>query len=177
MGKDIVPTDTDKDLGVILDSNLTYYEHIIKTASSYMPRLGQINRVKRIFDKSTLLMILNSFVFSKLFYCSNVWANTSKCNINKLQAMQNFACRIASGAHKYNYISPTRKELNWLPVANQLYYRSATMAFKCMTGHAPEYLSSKFLKRAEVSGRSTRNSQLLNIPLLKTASGQRNVLL
>ena len=42
-----------------------------------------------------------------------------------------------------------------------------------MTDHAPEYLSSKFVKRAEVSGRSTRNSQLLNIPLFKTASGQR----
>ena len=87
--------------------------------------------------------------------------------------MQNFACRIVSGARKYDHITPIRKELNWLPVANQPYYRSATMAFKCMTDHAPEYLSSKFVKRVEVSGRSTRNSQLLNIPLFKTASGQR----
>ena len=158
---------------MILDSNLTYDEHIIKTASSCMSCLGQINRVKHVFDKRTLLTIINSLVFSKLFYCSNVWANTSKCNINKLQAVQNFACRIVSGARKYDHITPIRKELNWLPVANQLYYRSAIMAFKCMTGHAPEYLSSKFLKRAEVSGRSTRNSQLLNIPLFKTAGGQR----
>ena len=173
MGKDIMPSDTAKDLGVILDSNLTYDEHIIKTASSCMSCLGQINRVKHVFDKRTLLTIINSLVFSKLFYCSNVWANTSKCNLNKLQAVQNFACRIVSGARKYDHITPIRKELNWLPVANQLYYRSAIMAFKCMTGHAPEYLSSKFLKRAEVSGRSTRNSQLLNIPLFKTASGQR----
>ena len=164
MGKDIVPTDTAKDLGVILEYNLTYHEHIIKTASSCMPRLGQINLVKHIFDKRTLLMINNSLLFSRLFYCSNVWANTSKCNINKRQAVQNFACRIVSGAHKYDHISPIRKELNW-QLANQLYYRGAAMAFKCMTGHAPEYLSSKFLKRAEVSGRSTRNSQLLNIPL------------
>ena len=126
MGKDIVPTDTAKDLGVILDSNLTYDEHIIKTVSSCMSRLGQINRVKHVFDKRTLLMIINSLVFSKLFCCSNVWANTSKCNNDKLQAVQNFAC-----------ISPIRKELNWLPLANQLYYYcSATMAFKCMTGHA-----------------------------------------
>ena len=172
MGKDIMPSDTAKDLGVILDSNLTYDEHIIKTASSCMSCLGQINRVKYVFDKRTLLTIINSLVFSKLFYCSNVWANTSKCNNNKLQAVQNFACRIVSGARKYDHITPIRKELNWLPVANQLYYRSAIMAFKCMTGHTPEYLSSKFLKRAEVSGRSTRNSQLLNIPLFKTASGQ-----
>ena len=121
MGKDIVPSDTAKDLGVILDSNLTYDEHIIKTASSCMSRLGQINRVKHVFDKCTLLMIINSLVFSKLLYCSNVWANTSKCNINKLQAVQNFACRIVSGARKYDHITPICKELNWLPVANQLY--------------------------------------------------------
>ena len=173
MGKDIMPSDTAKDLGVILDSNLTYDEHIIKTAFSCMSCLGQINRVKHVFDKRTLPTIINSLVFSKLVYFSNVWANTSKCNINKLQAVQNFACRIVSGARKYDHITPIRKELNWLPVANQLYYRSAIMAFKCMAGHAPEYLSSKFLKRAEVSGRSTRNSQLLNIPLFKTASDQR----
>ena len=84
MGKDIVPSDTAKNLGVILDYNLTYDEHIIKIASSCMSRLGQINRVKHVFDKRTLLTIINSLVFSKLFYCSNVWANTSKCNINKL---------------------------------------------------------------------------------------------
>ena len=47
------------------------------------------------------------------------------------------------------------------------------MAFKCMTDQAPEYLTSKFIKRAEVSRRSTRNSQLLQIPFFRTVSGQR----
>ena len=103
-------------------------------------------------------MIINSLAFSKLFHCSNVWANTSKCNINKPEAGQNFACRIVSCARKCDHITPIGKEINWLLVANQLYYRSASLAFKCMTGHAPEFLSSKFLKQAEVSGRSTRNS-------------------
>ena len=116
---------------------------------------------------------LLTLVFSKLFYCSNVWANTSKCNINKLQTVQNFACRIVSSVRKYDHVTPIRKELNQLPVENQLYYWSATMAFKCMTDHAPEYLSSKCLKRAKVSGHSTRDSQFLNIPLFKTASGLR----
>lgn len=38
-------------------------------------------------------------------------------------------------------------------------YSSAIVAFKCVTSHDPEYLSSKFLKQAKVSSRSTRNSQ------------------
>ena len=76
MGKDIVPTDTAKDLGVILDSNLTYNEHIVNTTSSCMSCVGQRNRVKHVFNKRTLLMINNSSGFSKLFYCSYLWANT-----------------------------------------------------------------------------------------------------
>jgi len=65
---------------------------------------------------------LNALVFSKLFYCSNVWANSSNCNIDKLQSVHNFACRIVSGAGKFNHITPILKELEWLPVSSQLYY-------------------------------------------------------
>ena len=60
----------------------------------------------------------------------------------RIQAVQNFACRIVSGAKKYDHVSPLLKSLSWLPVKDQLYYRQAIMAFKYMTGHAPEYLTS-----------------------------------
>ena len=59
-----------------------------------------------------------------------------------------------------------------MPVKDQLYYRQA-IAFKCMTGQAPEYLTSQFITREQVSERTTRSSQKLNIPLFRTASGQR----
>ena len=38
---------------------------------------------------------------------------------------------------------------------------------------APEYLTSQFITREQVSERTTRSSQKLNIPLFRTASGQR----
>ena len=40
-------------------------------------------------------------------------------------------------------------------------------------GHAPEYLTSQFITREQVSERTTRSSQKLNISLFRTASGQR----
>ena len=58
-------------------------------------------------------------------------------------------------------------------IKSQLYLRDAVLAFKCMTGSAPTYLSSMFLTRGKVSGRTTRSSQLLQIPLFKSRSGQR----
>ena len=68
-----------------------------------------------------------ALVFSKLYYCSNVWENTTEKNILKLQAVQNFACRIVSGARKYDHVTPYLKSLSWLPVKDQLYYRQAIM--------------------------------------------------
>ena len=71
------------------------------------------------------------------------------------------------------FVTPELQRLRWLPVACQLYFQNAILAFKCMNGRAPEYLSSFFTKRCNVNRCTTRSSQLLNVPLFKTASGQR----
>ena len=133
LGKELEPVKAARDLGVTLDSNLTYNEHIVSTVSSCMSRLGQINRVKHIFDKRALIIIINALVFSKLFYCSSVWSNTTQANLDKLQAVQNFACRILCGAKKFDHITPLLKGLRWLPIGKQLYFRFSVLVFKCMT--------------------------------------------
>ena len=42
-----------------------------------------------MFTKDVVNIILNSLIFSKLFYCSTVWSGTFKQNINELQRMKN----------------------------------------------------------------------------------------
>ena len=49
------------------------------------------------------------------------------------------------------------------------------MAFRCMTSHAPEYLTSQFLPREQVSTKTTRSGQKLNIPLFRLASEKRTL--
>ena len=56
-----------------------------------------------------------------------------------------------------------------------LYYRDALLAFKHMNNCAPDYLSSQFRTRREVSCRETRNGHKLDVPLFKSAAGQKNV--
>ena len=117
--------------------------------------------------------MINAYVFSKRYYCSSVWSSTSACNIRKLLYVQNFAARTICNVKKYDHISPVLRNLRWLPVKTQLYCRDATLTFKCMTDQAPEYLKSTHITRGSVSGRMTRNFQRLNIPLFKTATGQK----
>ena len=77
-----------------------------------------------------------------------------------------------TGTRKFDNITPILKLLCWLPVKFRLFYRDAVLAFKCMTGCAPLYLTSQFLKRSDFSQKSTRNSQLPNIPWFKSATDQ-----
>ena len=98
---------------------------------------------------------------------------TSEYNLSRIQAVQNFAARIVSNSRKYDHISPILKGLKWQPVRQQLYYRHEIMAFKCMSGCAEASLFSKYIQRATITRRTTRNSHMLNIPLFKTATGQR----
>ena len=80
LGKELIPAHVVKDLGVTFDSSLTFHEHIMKTVSSCFASLAQINRVKHVFDRSTLTTIINTLVLSKLFYCSSFWSNAADTN-------------------------------------------------------------------------------------------------
>ena len=86
-----------------------------------MSRLVQINRVKHVLDKDTLTIVVNFLVFSKLFYCSNVWSSTTESNLDKVQKVRNFACRIISGVKKFDHITLGLRAMQWLPFRQQLY--------------------------------------------------------
>ena len=170
---DLIPGDSVKDLGLTFDCNLSFNDHIVKVTALCMSILGQINRVKHALNSELLTIVINALVFSKLFYCSSVWSSISGKNIKKLQYIQNFAARIISGHRKYDHVTPILRELQWIPVKEQLFYRDAVMAFKCMNRMVPEYLSSQFTTRETVSGRITRQSGQLNIPLFTSTIGQK----
>ena len=67
LGKKFKPVLVAKDLGVIIDSSLSYNEHVTKTVSDCRHRLIRINRIKHL-DRKTLLLLIDASVFSKLFY-------------------------------------------------------------------------------------------------------------
>ena len=58
LGKELLPVPSGKDLGVILNNNPTYHDHITKTVSSFFSRLAQINRVQQAFNNKILINII-----------------------------------------------------------------------------------------------------------------------
>ena len=124
LGKEITAVPVVWDLGLFIDQYLTYNEHVTQIAAKCIYKLVQINRIKYLLDKTTLLLLMNAFVLCKLymvlFYCM-VYCNTNKSNANKLQLVQNFAAWITLGLRKFDYISQGIRSLKWLSVKNRLY--------------------------------------------------------
>ena len=138
LGRKVTPSPSARDLGLQVGSTLSYDKHVSQTVSSRIGSLCQINRVKQLFDAKTLERVINALVFSKLYYCSPMWSNTSKKNISKLQKVQNFAGRIVSGKRKFDHITPVLRELRWLPLTSFLKCMIGVLAFKCVKGLAPK---------------------------------------
>ena len=56
-------------------------------------------------------MFASQFQFF-FFYRLSVCASTTKKNIARLQKVQSFAARVATGARKFDHITPTLKQLH-----------------------------------------------------------------
>ena len=82
-------------------------------------------------------MLITSLVFSRLLYCSSVWSNTTLQNINRIQFIQNFASKIVTNSKKFDHVTPLLRELNWLAVKEQLFYRDSVLTFKCQNDLVP----------------------------------------
>ena len=64
LGQHLIPVSSVKDLGIILDSNLTFNEHVNTLTSSLISTLCQISRARHLFSKSLVLTtILNARQF------------------------------------------------------------------------------------------------------------------
>ena len=171
LSKKIISSKSAKNLGVTMDCSLTCDEHVTEVTSKCRGSLCQINRVNYLFDRRTLITTINYLVFNKLLYCSSVWANTTKKNIELLETVQNFAAQIVSGTRKFDRVTLILKQLQRLPIVRQLAVRNATVVFDCLNGLAPPYLFQKFKTRSGVHNCKTTNRHHLHIPLCRTAVG------
>ena len=75
-------------LGVILDSGLTWAEHVNYVKNKVSKAMGIINKVKHCLNRHNLISLYNSFVYPYLIYCIEIWGSTNDVLINPLFILQ-----------------------------------------------------------------------------------------
>ena len=86
-----------KSLGVLIDENLTWSNHINAISKNISYGIGSIKRrISHCVPPATLHNIYHGLVQSHFDYCSVVWGNCAKTLSDKLQRLQNRAVRVVT---------------------------------------------------------------------------------
>ena len=175
VGSDLTPVSSARDLGVVVDSELSFDSHISKICQTSYLHIRQIRRVRHLLDLNSAILLANSLMSSRLDYCNSLFFGLPECSLDRLQAVQNSLARaIVPSVRRFDHVSPTLKTLHWLPVRKRIQFKIATLTFKVLSNDQPSYLRD--LVRQHIPTRSLRSGskQLLVIPDIRSANGRRS---
>ena len=131
-----------KSLGVKMDSLLTMEKHINYVTSSAYYHIKRISKARQFLDLNSTKSLVQNLVISRLDYCNSLLINLPKHLLQKLQKVQNHAARVIYRKNRRTRTTPLLRDLHWLPLIYRIKFKVLLITFKCLTGLAPDYLSS-----------------------------------
>ncbi len=152
----ITPSASVRNLGVIFDGQLTFKEHIAKTARSCRFALHNIRKIRPFLTEHAAQLLVQALVISRLDYCNALLAGLPSNTIKPLQMIQNAAARLVFNEPKRAHVTPLFVSLHWLPVAARIQFKTLMLAYRTTTGSAPSYFHS--LLRIYIPSRSLRSA-------------------
>ncbi len=152
----ITPSASVRNLGVIFDDQLTFKEHIKKTARSCRFALHNIRKIRLFLTEHAAQLLVQALVISRLDYCNALLAGLPSNTIKPLQMIQNAAARLVFNEPKRAHVTPLFVSLHWLPVAARIQFKTLMLAYRTTTGSAPTYFHS--LLRIYIPFRSLRSA-------------------
>ena len=163
-----------KYLGVQVDQNLDWKEHIKYVASKVSRPIGFLKYAKSLVPSTTLINLYKSIVEPHFRYCCSVWGCCSSTEKNRLQRLQNKAARLITSSRFDDPSVPLIKGLGWQTIEEMISSETNIMVFKALNDRAPQYLTELFSRNSHRSVHNLRNtSNDLKLPLMKPATGQR----
>ena len=129
-----------KYLGACLDQNLSIKLHIKQKCRAATANYQRISIIRKYLTVSACKQIVHGLITSHIDYCNSLCYGLPKCEIKKLQRVQNMAAKLVLGKGKIDSPTVCLKELHWLPVALRIEFKILTLVWKCLNNEAPAYL-------------------------------------
>ena len=103
--------------------------------------IGMFKYVSKLLPRHIKILMYNSFILPYFNYCATVWFQTSKCNLDKLQVLQNRALRFILNCSFDTHVVTMFKKLKLLNVRQLCIYNLVILMFKIENNIVPNYLT------------------------------------
>ena len=133
-------------LGVWIDENLTWRDHIHTVENKIAKNIGFLYQGKHYLDDNCLKQIYFAYIHANLNYANIAWASTHKTKLKKVQSKQKHALRIIFNRSKTSPSEPLFLSLNVLNVYQINIFKSVQFMHKIKN----KKVSHIFLKLFEV---------------------------
>ena len=136
--------DCNKFLGVIIDSKLSWSDHVSYIRHKMSKNLSVMHRVKWLLNNSALYMIYCTLVLPYISYCCEIWGNTYKTRVQPLYIIQKRAIRICNHLEYRSHTKPAFLKLNTLTIADLVKFKSMVLMYKIYNNLMPSNILSYF---------------------------------
>ena len=96
-GEELDNTTSHKLLGVYVDQDLSFDEHIEQLCEKLAKRIGLLRSIRQYLPLNERTLFFKTTVKSVFQYSGAVWSLTSKCNIRRIFRLQKGAARVILG--------------------------------------------------------------------------------
>jgi hypothetical protein len=137
----------EKSLGVTIDNQLSWSEHVREISKKISSAIGALKRVRQFISKDTAIHIYQSLILPHFDYCSSVWDGLNISLSDKLQKLQNRAARVITKSNYDIRSSNILADLNWDKLVDRRKRQKLLLMFKIINKQAPQYLIDLFENR------------------------------
>ena len=123
-------------LGVTIDNNLTFEQHITNISNKISKSIGIMYKIKNQVPKSVLITIYYSFIYPYLIYGNEIWGGTNDCYIKPLILLQKKIVRIITGSDYLAHTNPLFNKTNILKLTDIHKHMIATRIYKMKGSNA-----------------------------------------
>ena len=123
-----------------------------------------LKKATNVIPKHFQSMLYTSIIAPHFNYCNVVWGRCNRTLHSKLQVLQSRAAKLITGNSRYSSSTQALNELNWKNLEEKLYVNVALTMYKIMNDQAPNYLCSRFTRKANHYNTRNKNEILMCRP-------------
>ncbi len=162
-------------LGVILDENLNWEEHINSINKTMVKISNSLKIIKNHVAPDNKMLLYHAYIYSKIQYGIEAYGRASATALKKIQIQQNKALKILFQNDYYTTTKQLHKELEVLLVndINKLYILK--FVYKQQNGLLPELFHDYFQKNNAIHQHNTRKQHKLHVEQPKDKFGKTRI--
>ena len=120
-GQKLEEVTSHKVLGVTIDNNLSWSEHVIELGKRISKRIYQLRKIKHFLNLHSRKLFFHAHILSLINYASTLWDNTSETNLKHISRLHKRAIKLIR-LNSNTLTGADYKDLDIFPLKDNLFF-------------------------------------------------------